>query len=539
MKNNKNVFRGVTALIISQVVVKIFGLLYKLYLANKQGFGDEGNAVYNSGYQIYALLLTISSIGVPNAVAKIIAENRNNKYKTAEILKGALALFSCIGIIGSVMLAVFSKYVSYKLLDIPEAQQSIIALSPAIFNVCILSVYRGYYNGISRVDITAKSQTIEQILKTIFTVALVEISYVITLSNTTAMAAFANFATTLATLGSFIYLCKKSRIRDVKSRLNLKNMVKILYISVPISLSSILASLNKNIDSVTVVRFLKKYIGEQNAKVQYGILSGKIEVLSSVPVSFIIAIATTIIPTVAGLMHEKNNIKINELTNKYMKYTILLVIPCCFCIMIFSNQILEFLFGSSNGNILLKIGAMSIVFVSLEQIVNAVLQGIGKIFVPAIALSMGVITKIILNFKFLSINPNFYWYGGIIGSCIATLCCHIVAFSISFFVLKKTLKIKFEILNFLLKPIIASCIMAMCLYYTYFLLKGIIQEKLAIILAGTVAITVYTISIFLFNILSKDELSSIPILNKVKYIGKIKKIRKNKEKRRILYKFGE
>ena len=74
MKNKNKILNGVISLIIAQCIVKILGLVYKLYLANKPGFGDWGNAIYNSVYQIYALLITISSIVVPNAVAKLIEE---------------------------------------------------------------------------------------------------------------------------------------------------------------------------------------------------------------------------------------------------------------------------------------------------------------------------------------------------------------------------------------------------------------------------------------------------------------------------------
>ena len=78
-KKNKKVIKqgfiqGIVALIFSQVLIKLLGLIYKLYLTNKSGFGDTGNAIYSSGFQIYALLLTLSSIGVPNAVAKMISE---------------------------------------------------------------------------------------------------------------------------------------------------------------------------------------------------------------------------------------------------------------------------------------------------------------------------------------------------------------------------------------------------------------------------------------------------------------------------------
>ena len=66
--------QSVFVLMLSQILVKILGVVYKLYLTNREGFGDKGNAIYSSGFQIYALFLTISSIGVPNAVSKFETE---------------------------------------------------------------------------------------------------------------------------------------------------------------------------------------------------------------------------------------------------------------------------------------------------------------------------------------------------------------------------------------------------------------------------------------------------------------------------------
>jgi len=67
--------QGVMALMVSQVLIKLLGLVYKWYLTNREGFGDEGNAIYSAGFSIYALLLTISSTGVPNAVARLVSQH--------------------------------------------------------------------------------------------------------------------------------------------------------------------------------------------------------------------------------------------------------------------------------------------------------------------------------------------------------------------------------------------------------------------------------------------------------------------------------
>ena len=70
----KHFLQGIITLIFSQVLIKLLGLLYTLYLTNRSGFGDRGNGIVAAGYQIYAMLLTISSIGVPNAISKLVSE---------------------------------------------------------------------------------------------------------------------------------------------------------------------------------------------------------------------------------------------------------------------------------------------------------------------------------------------------------------------------------------------------------------------------------------------------------------------------------
>ena len=506
--------RGVTALIVSQCLVKVLGLLYKLYLANKDGFGDTGNAIYNSGFQIYALLLTISSIGVPNAVAKIVAEKNylGDKKKVGNILKTAIVLFSFVGISFSIALAVIAGGISSKLLNMEEAKFVIIALSPAIFNVCIISVYRGFYNGTNNIQITAKSQTIEQIYKTIFTILLVEIFYYISGKCTVVMAVVANFATTLATLSSLIYLWRKCELRINNYKVSLKVAKNILKLSIPISMSAILSSLNRIIDSATIVRFLKKSIGELNARIHYGILSGKVEVLANVPVSFIISIATTLIPTIS-CYNAKNDIKsVADLFKLYLLYTNIVILPCCAVMFCFSEDIMMFLFSNSNGSELLKISAISMLFISFEQIIHATLQGIGKVIIPAISLGVGVIIKVTLNILLLNIDGSFL-FGGINGACFSTLICHMVACSISFSVLKWNIKLNIDYIKYVVKPVIATIFMIITAIFLKFFLLGILRPKMVTILIVCTAVSTYLLAIWPLKVFNKKELQLIPFLS--------------------------
>ena len=289
MENKKEtIFRGIISLLISQVFIKITGLIYKLYLTNKDGFGDSGNAIYSSGFQIYALLLTFSSTGVPNAISYLVSERLavGDNKGAHRIFKIAFITFSMIGIFGSILLFIGADTISSNWIQIPEAKYSLIALSPSIFFVSITSVIRGYFNGRQNFSITAKSQSLEQIFKTVFTIGLVELVVTLGKKNETIMAASANLATTIATISSFIYIylyykTKRKEIgQEIAETVNYKptrirkTLKKIINVAMPISISSLISSFNKNIDSITIVRFLKEFCTEEEAKVKYGILSG-------------------------------------------------------------------------------------------------------------------------------------------------------------------------------------------------------------------------------------------------------------------------
>lgn len=123
-KKKEKVIKGIIALLFSQILIKIIGLAYKFYLTNKEGFGDTGNAIYSAGFQVYALLLTFSSTGVPNAIAKLVAERiaEGDNKGANKIFKIAFFTFAFFGLIGTVILFLGAKIIANKFLEIPEAE---------------------------------------------------------------------------------------------------------------------------------------------------------------------------------------------------------------------------------------------------------------------------------------------------------------------------------------------------------------------------------------------------------------------------------
>lgn len=509
---------GVIVLMFSQVIVKIVGLVYKLYLTNKEGFGDKGNAIYAGAFQIYAIFLTISSIGVPNAISKLISSkvaigDNKGAYR---IFKIAFAMFGLVGFAGSTILFLGARYIANTYLQIPEAEIAITALAPSVFLVSIASVLRGYFNGRENLSVTASSQSLEQIFKALFTIIIVQQIATISCGNTVLMVGAATLATTLATLFSLIYLYKyfikrkKEVWQEVVSSTKFKKdsirkIVKnILAVSIPIALCALFSVISKTIDALTIVRILSNIIGEEEVTLQYGILSGKVDTLISIPFSFNMAFATALIPNVSAAIAKKEMYSAKKRIEFSLLVTILIGMPCSMCMSLFSEPILKLLFpNASLGAEMLAYASWSIIFVVLTQTINGALQGIGKVNIPVIAFATSAIIKLILNVILLPlINVG--------GAIVSTIISQITAFLICFISLKRNLDISFKITKFVIKPITASLIMALSSYYIYIKFSAVINQKILLIISLVVGIITYIISIFILKILSREEIFMIP-----------------------------
>lgn len=531
MKTKKESFMSsVLILMISQVLIKILGLIYKLYLTNREGFGDKGNAIYSSGFQIYALFLTISSIGIPGALAKLVSEKIaiGDTKGAHRIFKIAFVTFGLIGFLSSTILFFGAGYISNTLLQIPEAELTLVALSPSIFFVSISCVIKGYFTGRENLKVTANSHTLEQFFKTVLSVIIVEMVALTTGTDTTIMAAGANLATTLATVLCFLYLYKyyskmrkeiafelKRATKNKRTRI-IKTIKQILSVSIPMSMTAILGTINKNIDSMTVVRGLKSFLSEEQAKIQYGILSGKVDTLVTLPMSLNMAFATALVPSISSSKAIGDIETIRKRVSFSMLISMLIGMPCMIIMILFAKQILELLFpNATSGAFIYQISCLGIIFIVLEQTISGALHGLGKMLTPAIALGIGVIIKFILNMYLIPINPSDFFLGGTAGAAISTVVCHAVALTIEFKILSKNINLKLDKNKFIVKPIIACLIMGTIAYIFNITLFQCLNEKISTMLLILMCVIIYILLLIILRVFSEEEIYMIPYGSKI------------------------
>ncbi len=546
-ENGQSFMNNVTVILISQIIVKIFGMIYRIVITNIDGFGDEGLGFYNVGFQIYTVLLAISSVGIPNAISKMVSERvALDDWKGAnKIFRTALLLFSVIGIAATAFLFFGADILAQKVIKIDGSQYVMRALAPSLFFVCVSSVIRGYFTGMKNMRATSNSQIIEQILKCSLTIIFVYLS----VGNAPEiMASWANFATSVATVLSFLYLVyfyyrRKSGINEKtasshgetisvsKRRL----MISILMLSIPISLGSIITAINRVIDTATISRGIEiafanlipahgstaaivNPTAEQMTK-EIARLSGllsKSDILYNMPLAVNFAFATVLVPSVAGALALKNFKEAAEKINYSLLISILIILPCSIGLIVLAEPIYKIIYHATpEGFELLQLVSVSLIFAALAQTMIGALQGLGKVYVPAISLVFGCIAKIILNVVLIRIpSVNIY------GAAISSIACQFISCAICFGVLLKNCKLKISPVKYVIKPLISAVLMgaaALVVYKVcaYVLGAGLVKTVIATGVSVVFAAVVYFALVFGMKILSSDEVRQLPCGKKI------------------------
>lgn len=262
--------KNVAMLMIAQIVIKILGFVYRLVIINIDGFGDIGNGYYDTGYTVYSLLLTLSSVGIPTVIAKLVSERvATGDYKGAHrIFKVALSIFTGIGALFSVLLFFSAEMIATKILNVPDVKYVLMVLAPAIMFVAASAILRGYFAGLGSMKATSVSQTVEQFFNCVLTITFV---YALIGKDPAIMAAGGNISTTLAIIIAFIYLyiyykrrkkgimidCNEQTVPQ-EDKTTSKIIKTIFAISIPMTIGSLIAVVNSMIDTVTISNCIQK-----------------------------------------------------------------------------------------------------------------------------------------------------------------------------------------------------------------------------------------------------------------------------------------
>lgn len=527
---NRNMVVQGSVLAVASMIARIIGMLYRIPLTNI--IGDEGNGYYSCAYEVYSLMLLISSYSLPTAVAKMVSERlaRGEVKNARRVYREAMVFAVVVGFIAGFIVFVGADWIAGDLMRNPLSAIALRVMGPTVLIVAIMGVFRGYFQGMGTMMPTAISQILEQLVNAVVSVAAAYylFRYGKTIGDILYQedygAAYGAAGGTLGTgVGAFAGLLflmfvgfmfravykrqvKHDHTTHVESYSSM--FMPMILIILPVLLSTTVYNISGIIDQAIFYRIMeKKEVG--NYVELWGIYSGKYKVLINVPIALASAVTSSLIPSMTAALQKRSRKLVNNKINVAMRFVMLLSIPCTVGLAILASPVLQMLFHDNSAlpARLLQVGAVAVIFYAMSTLTNGILQGLNRMNVPVINAVIALVLHIICLYVMLDVfNLGLYAvvYANIFFSVVM---CILNAIGIW-----RTVRYKQEVVKTFMIPVIASGIMGVAAFGSYRLLMAILSSNsIAVVGAIVVAVIVYAVAILLLKGISREEMIQMPM----------------------------
>ncbi len=521
--SNKNGFiiqAGILAA--AGIICRIIGLLYRSPLAAV--IGDEGNGYYQAAYNIYTMILLISSYSIPSAISKVIAQKlATHEYRNAHrVFTCAIYYVLIVGGLASLVLFFGAGFLTRG-----PAVQVVRVFAPTVFLYGLLGVLRGYFQAHRSMVQTSVSQIIEQILNAVVSIGAAYLLIILMLSTTdkyvinddhsvslgstvvqemaeeqtdengivtyvlsdeqqawnTKHALYGAIGSALGTGSGVliallfmwaVYLLNKDTIyrrigRDRHPVEEYGEIIKtITGVIIPFILSTAIYNLTTVVNQTvyTYIAAEKKNMENTEISTRYGIFSGKAVVISKIPIAISTAIASAILPTVSALAGSGDMKGARRKTAQAVKTTMFIAIPATVGIAVLARPITWLLFPQKASidmaSRLLMLLAVSIILYSLSTLTNSILQGIGQVRVPVKNAAVALVIQTAIT-ALLLLLTGLDMYALVIAEIVYSgMMCFLNQRSI-----RRYMYYRQEIFKTFIVPFVASAFMGLAAYGTY------------------------------------------------------------------------
>ncbi|MBR3588297.1 MAG: polysaccharide biosynthesis protein [Clostridia bacterium] len=524
-EKKQTMLNGALILMIATAVGSIIGALYKLPLTAL--IGEVGRGYFASAYQIYVPIYAISMAGLPVAVSKLVSEYiASNRYRDAlNVKKIAGRMFLITGIAGTLLLMILALPYSVWICEKTQTVWSILAIAPSIFFCCLMSTYRGYYEGSRNMIPTAVTELIENISRLVIGLAL---SYIVMSSGMKKFeetgkvlgkaletesealsalypvaAAAAIMGVTIGTIIAFLYMHIRFKIRGSGiTRVQLINSEpaqaksvtarKLINLAVPMVISSLVLNVTNLIDASLIQKCLaiaidKDYdtiynmykasldasgtLVEDTKNYLVGCYFASQDLRNIIP-SITMSLGISAIPALSAAFAVKDKGTQKTTIESVLRITSLIALPAGLGLGVLSEPVLTLFYGGTNSQNLIPIAApiMAVCnyftfFFAISSPITNMLQSIGRADIPVKSLLVGSVAKIAADIVLVS-NPKYNIKGAVVG----TILCYVIIVIINLAMLLKISKVKINFVSVFFKPFVCAVLSTGVGYMAY---KGI------------------------------------------------------------------
>lgn len=521
MSKKESFIKGTLILAAATLVARVLGMVQRVPLEHI--LGAVGNSAFTVANNVYLLLLTIATGGIPSTLSKMVAERYALKRpsEAQRIYKAALIFSAVTGVLITVLLYILAP-VYTSMISTPEATPAMRALAPALLLFPTVAMMRGYFQGRGNMTVSGVSQITEQVLRVVTAIGLGLVMMYAGYSDEQ-VAAGASFGGVLGSIGAFavmIYFAIKLKQQDQKSRLEdlaagneplplSRIYADIFKLSIPIVLTSLAIPAVYFIDSSIVKPLLIGQVGEHIATQTLGILGSRAQSIAGIPPILSIALSTSLIPVISAAFARKDTPHLQKQITLAMRISILTGMPIVLILCTAAYSVNGLLFSSLDGSGIIALLTFGTIFQITMSTSGSILLGMGKPNKSMVHVMAGIIIKLVAS---LALAPFLGIYGIILGT---TLCFLFITW-FNMLSLKKV--VKFSILGdrwkgFLLTVVILTAV-GFGLNQAGIQLTAIMPARIAFFITccivGLATILLYLVMLIVFKVIRREELDSYP-----------------------------
>ena len=507
---------GTMLLAMSTAIVKVIGAFYSIPL--NAIIGEQGFGYYSTAYEIYTALLMISTAGLPVAMSRMISEASSlGHYKQVrKIYTVSRTIFLTLGLVGALLMTVFCRQLA-AFQEQPDAWAAIGTLGPCCFLICLMSTYRGFFQGQSNMKPTSVSQVLEALCKLIVGIAAAVLLGIYTQSKAFA-AAGAIFGVTMSCLLSSVYLnyCFRKAYKEMPATAedtsSGKDIAKsLLAIAIPITIGSAGLQILTVLETKIYMSRLLEFMTQQDADIQKGIYNFTQKIFN-MPCAFITPITVSVIPAITAQLTRKEHSAVKATEESAARVAALISAPCAVGLAVLAGPVTALLGGYQGERLALATNLMivlgiCILFNALVLVTNAIMQAHGHVNIPVINMFVGGIVKLVAVF-ILTGNQKI----GILGTPIGSLLCYLCITVLNLFSMRRVLEHPPAIVKNVLRACLAAALMGVLTYGTWWGLTALgITSK--VVLCGApicVGVVAYALAAVKFRAITRDDCLLLP-----------------------------
>lgn len=531
---------GVTVLAISTILVKLCGALYKIPLGNI--LGEEGITHFNTAYNIYSVLLTLSTAGLPLALSKLVSEadsmGRTNQVRRC--FRAAMGLFVAIGAVGTAAMLLCTEQLA-AWMNNSMAYWPIKALGVSVLCVSIMCAYRGYAQGRRNMVPTAVSQLIESFFKLLVGLPLawylIRAGYSLEIGAAGAILGVSAGIVLAMVYMVVNYLRHRSQLPaggDIPQSYGAV-FKRLLWLGIPITIGQAGMSILNMLDQKIIMGQLQALTAREIAAgVLPAMTATEIEAASSalygqytfssnlynlLP-AFLPAVAISLVPAISVAVARRDHRDVNRVVSASFRLIAALAVPAGVGLSVMAGPILLLLYPSQQTAAVaaayhLRILGIASIFVCVMLLTNSIMQAHEKVRLPIYTMLIGGTVKVAINYLLVGradINIK--------GAPIGTLVCYALIAVLNLMLVYRMLEKKPNYLSFFVKPVLASAVMGAAAWASHGLFSrvlgaGYLRQSLATLLAIGVAVVVYLILVIALRIITREDLKLVPKGDKI------------------------